>query len=802
MGFSCMKNYQIFSLAILFSITLISISTNNAFAADYNIDIPHDAGAQNCSSNTNVCFNPDEITVNVGDTITWTNKDGAEHTTTSGSGSPSGLWDSGNLGLNESFTTTITQAGVLDYYCKLHPWQVGTVIANNISVNLPTVSISEPTDGSSFDLNSEITFTGTADDSGTDLTSQIEWESDHDGSIGTGGTFSINTLSENIHKITASVIGSEGSGSKSITITVGNPPPPIDPINSDPIPAKIPKGTITIGLELVASDLVAPMHLTHSGDGTGRLFIVDQPGQIWILENNSILPTPFLDISDRIVKLGLFNPPRYENDYDERGFLGMAFHPGYNDPNSLGFGKLYTYSSEPVNGTADFTVEMVNATGYPIPFNHQSVIAEWSVDPNNPNLVDPNSRREVMRVDQPQFNHDGGMLEFGPDGYMYVAFGDGGQANDKAPGHGESGNGQNPSTILGSIVRIDPLDPVLTESTSNDNVSENGKYRIPSDNPFVNDSEKLDEIYALGFRNPWRFSFDSQTSQLIAADVGQNKIEEIDIVQKGANYGWNTKEGTFDFDPNTGTIINQSSPGFIEPVAQYDHDEGISITGGYVYRGNSIPELQGQYVFGDFSSGFFTPNGRLFYTNLADGQIKEFILDGGDNPLGQFVKSSGIDENGEIYFLTGTNLGPFPSQNGTKFGQVLKVVPSVTGGKSLLTQMTETTEEIKSLKSSAKTSKTREDLDESRKILKGTLYPTYWSIDGNSLSGENSKNVFEKSSETVLKLKEIIKYNRESLEFKTKVSSIITTIESIEKKLISQFPTDSEIYEEFGKLFF
>jgi plastocyanin len=797
-----MKNKQIIFLALIFSITLISISTSSAYAATaYSISIPNGADAQNCSKNLNACFNPTTISVNVGDTIKWTNNDGTEHTTTSGpSGSPDGLWNSGVLTSGKSFTTTITKTGTLNYYCLLHPWQIGVVISTNSTQTLPTVSISTPADGSTFALNSTITFTGIASDSGSDLTSNIKWISNLDGSIGTGGTLS-KILSEGVHTITASVNGTGGLGSQSIKITVGNPPPVIDPINTDPIPAKISKGDINIGLKLVASNLVAPMHLTDAGDGSGRLFIVDQPGQIWILKNDTVLSTPFLDISNKIVKLGLFNPPRYENDYDERGLLGLAFHPGFNDPNSSGYRKIYTYSSEPVNGSADFTVKMTNATGFPVPFDHQSVIAEWSINPSNPDLVDTNSRREIMRVDEPQLNHNGGMIQFGPDGYMYVAFGDGGQANDVGPGHGVTGNGQNTTNILGTIIRISPLDPTLTK-TSTDSISINGKYRIPSTNPFVADPNKLDEIYAYGLRNAWRFSFDPAGNQLIAADVGQNKIEEIDVIKAGGNYGWNKKEGTFDFDPRTGSIINYHSPGFIDPVAQYDHDEGISITGGYVYRGSAIPELQGLYVFGDFSSGFFTPNGRLFYSNLATGTINEFVLDGGDKPLGQFVKSSGRDQNGEIYFLTGTNLGPFSAVNGTKFGQVLKVVPSINGGKSLLKQMSGISDELKSLKSTAKTTKTQEDLNESIKILKLTLNTSLWSPDGNSLVSKDSKIVFEKSSETISKLREIIKYSSESLEFKSKVSSIVTKIQSIEKKLISQFPTNSEIYSEFGKLLF
>jgi hypothetical protein len=418
--------------------------------------------------------------------------------------------------------------------------------------------------------------------------------------------------------------------------------------------------------------------LTHAGDNSGRIFVVDQPGEIRIIDSNGqLLPTPFLDIKNRIVSpLGIIGT--YDaNDFDERGLLGLAFHPGFGDSTSEGFGKIYTYSSEPVNGVADFTVVMPDddGDGVPDPFDNQIVVAEWSVDPNDHNLIDMNSRRELMRINDPQFNHNGGMMQFGPDGYLYISIGDGGAADDVAPGHGDLGNGQDLTTVFGSILRIDPLDPNLT--TSNDPISVNGNYRIPSDNPFLNDPSALDEIFAYGFRNPWRFSFDESTGQLVVADVGQNKVEEIDIVSKGENYGWNLKEGQFRFIKESGQISDDLTglpAGLVDPVAQYDHDEGISITGGYVYRGSAIPELNGLYVFGDFTRSFFAPDGRVFYVDLNDGAIKEFVIDGG--ALGTFVKSTGQDQNGELYLLVGTNLGPYPDSSGTPLSKILKIVPA------------------------------------------------------------------------------------------------------------------------------
>jgi hypothetical protein len=262
------------------------------------------------------------------------------------------------------------------------------------------------------------------------------------------------------------------------------------------------------------------------------------------------------------------------------------------------------------------------------------------------------------------------MLAFGPDGYLYISVGDGGAGNDVADGHGATGNGQNINTVHGSILRIDPLDPVTTVSP--DTVSVNGKYRVPADNPFVK-ADGVDEIYAYGFRNVWRFSFDPLTGDLVAADVGQDQIEEIDIVHAGGNYGWNLKEGTFRFDPETGTVNNSIKDlpeGLIDPVAQYDHGEGISITGGFVYRGIQIPELTGKYVFGDFSSGFFEADGRLLYADLATGLIQEFIIGIDDRNLGLYVKAFGQDADGELYVLAGPALGPFGDT-----GLILKIVP-------------------------------------------------------------------------------------------------------------------------------
>ena len=463
------------------------------------------------------------------------------------------------------------------------------------------------------------------------------------------------------------------------------------PIVDDPF-EDILQGTIPIALEEISGNFVSPVHLTHAGDNSGRMFVVDQPGQIWVIDSSgTVLPTPFLDISSDIVPLPAFAfgfPPGPFNSFDERGLLGLTFHPDYANSGTPGFGKLYTYSSQPIAGLADFPISMAddNGDGEIDQLNHQSVITEWTVS-SDPNVVDVLSARKIMRVDEPQFNHDGGQLEFGPDGYMYITFGDGGGADDTNDGHGMTGNGQNKLTILGTISRIDPLDPTITSSS--DLVSANGQYRVPADNPFVGDSSGLDEIFAYGLRNAWRMSFNPFTNDLIAADVGQNLIEEINIITKGGNYGWNLKEGSFRFLSETGQISDDLTGlpnSLIDPVAEYDHDDGTSITGGYIYNGNALPVLTGLYVFGDFSTGFGSPDGRLFYTDLSDGIIREFITDGGN--VNTFVKSTGQDEDGELYFLTGINLGPLSDVDGTTYGKVMKVVPSVidTDGDGVLNE--------------------------------------------------------------------------------------------------------------------
>jgi hypothetical protein len=416
--------------------------------------------------------------------------------------------------------------------------------------------------------------------------------------------------------------------------------------------------------------MVQPVWGTFAPGDHDRLYVVDQVGKIYVVNvDDRAKPRKkklFLDISSRLVPLGLFGI-----NYDERGLLGMAFHPRFKKN-----GLFYTFSSEPVSGEADFSTQPAGV----VP-DCQSVILEWHAlnpkkDGETP-IVELASVREVMRIDKPQFNHNGGAIVFGPDGMLYIGLGDGGAANDRGAGHVDGGNGQSlaPGNVLGKILRIDPL-------ARN---SANGKYGIPSDNPFVGTGLGEPEIWAYGFRNPFRLSFDSRTGLLYVGDVGQNNIEEVDIVKKGRNYGWPVKEGTFLFDvsaTNLGFVFADSpgSPaGLEDPIAEYDHADGappvpntrVAIIGGFVHRGHDARGLRGHYVFGDYSGPIGTPvNGHIFMLNGKDRHIENLRVAGRDS-LGLAVLGFGQDADGEVYLLaseTGVVKGTT--------GQVLKITSS------------------------------------------------------------------------------------------------------------------------------
>jgi glucose/arabinose dehydrogenase len=357
-----------------------------------------------------------------------------------------------------------------------------------------------------------------------------------------------------------------------------------------------PSGT-TIQLEQVASGLTSPVTVTNAGDGSGRIFIVQQTGQIRILSGGTLLPTPFLDISALVSCCG------------EQGLLGLAFHPDY-----------------ATNGF--FYVDYTNVAG-------DTVVARYEVSATDPNVADPDSAQTVLTQDQPAANHNGGQLAFGPDGYLYIALGDGGGGGDP------QGNGQNLETWLGKLLRVDVNGDDFPDDT-------NRNYAVPPNNPFVGIAGGLDEIWAYGLRNPWRCTFDRATGALFIADVGESAWEEINFQPAasggGENYGWNVLEGMHCFNDVPPGICNAFlNGGSTLPILEYDHSLGCSVTGGYRYRGQLYPQLDGIYFYGDLCSG------RVWSaTRQGDGTwVTEELLISGFT-----ISTFGEDEAAELYIAS------------------------------------------------------------------------------------------------------------------------------------------------------
>jgi glucose/arabinose dehydrogenase len=356
-----------------------------------------------------------------------------------------------------------------------------------------------------------------------------------------------------------------------------------------------------VTLKLVAAGLDAPVGMAVAYDGTNRLFVIGQKGKIHVIKDGKVMPVPFLDLSTK-VDWG-------NNSYSEKGLLGLAFHPQFRNN-----GKFYVYYSAPGGGAGA---------------DHKSMVEEYTVS-DNPDAANLTARK-IIEIDQPESNHNGGQLAFGPDGFLYLGLGDGGGSGDR---HGSIGNGQDLKSLLGKILRID----VNTETG----------YRIPADNPFVN-AQARPEIFAYGLRNPWRFSFDLKTGQLFCADVGQNKWEEVNLIEKGKNYGWRIMEGNHCYDPPQ--KCNQA--GLARPIAEYDHSEGKSVTGGYVYRGQKFPDLQGKYIFADWTGKLF-----MLSKSAADHQWTRYTLALKNSEGDFYINSFGEDESGELYVLGQSAIGP------------------------------------------------------------------------------------------------------------------------------------------------
>ncbi|MGZ5133885.1 MAG: PQQ-dependent sugar dehydrogenase [Flavitalea sp.] len=407
-----------------------------------------------------------------------------------------------------------------------------------------------------------------------------------------------------------------------------------------------------------ANALVSPIGLVAVPDYSKRLAIIDQIGKIWLTDEHGTRSTiPLLDVSGKMITLS--------PNYDERGLLGLAFHPDFKSN-----GRFFVYYQLPPRPGGP----QEGAT-----WNNLSRISEFRSTDGNRSVAALSTEKIILEWDDPQSNHNGGTLEFGADHYLYIAIGDGGAANDVAPGHVEDwypvnagGNAQNiEANLFGKILRID--------------VNHGNPYSIPESNPFVNKPGR-DEIYAYGFRNPFRFSFDmGGTHQLYAGDAGQVLYEEVSIVNKGGNYGWNVKEGTHCFNAANNRVELGSCPSvdifgipLTDPIIEVNNfqnpkgGKATTIIGGNVYRGHEIRRFQGKYIFGTFSQSPPTPNGEIFVASPRSSGLwsyDEISLKSSPEDIGYYLKGFGQDLKGEIYLAVSKNLGPSGNT-----GKILKLV--------------------------------------------------------------------------------------------------------------------------------
>ncbi len=404
-----------------------------------------------------------------------------------------------------------------------------------------------------------------------------------------------------------------------------------------------------IALEPYVTGLNTPLAMVQP-PGDDRKFVIEHFGRVRIIDaDGNLMPAPFLDIRNKVVT--------QFPDFDERGLLGIAFHPDFATN-----GKFYVAYSANKNNQGNL--------GKMFWWDHTNVVEEYTVSSENPNQANINSGRIISEIDWPQFNHNGHWMDFGPDGMLYISTGDGGYANDWGIGHNVTeGNGQDLTVLKGKILRID------VNGTDGDQ-----NYVIPADNPFVDDDEVRPEIYAYGLRNPWRCSFDTADGRLFCGDVGQNAYEEVDIIVPGGNYGWRVKEGNECFDyanPNTNPA-SCADDGMIAPIIVYNNCgarpegcNGISITGGYVYRGSNA-DWDGKYIFGDWSKGFAAMDGQIFFgTQNGDSWSMEVANVTNMDGKTPYVLAFAQDADGEVYALTSITTGP----NGS-LDTIYKIVPA------------------------------------------------------------------------------------------------------------------------------
>lgn len=351
--------------------------------------------------------------------------------------------------------------------------------------------------------------------------------------------------------------------------------------------------TVSVAVERAFTKLqfTRPVDLQHAGDGSNRLFVVEQAGRILVFANDQLTASSavFLDIKSRVKSTG-----------NEEGLLGLAFHPDFKNN-----GYFFVDYTAPASGGNRVS---------------QTTISRFKVKAGAPNEADTASELILMQIDQPYTNHNGGQIVFGPDGYLYIAMGDGGSGGDP------QNNAQNKSSLLGKILRID----VNTQSGGKN-------YSIPSDNPLAGNTQGWkEEIWTWGMRNPWRFSYDAPSKRWWCGDVGQNKLEEIDILERGKNYGWRIMEGNSCYNPSSGC----DTTGLVKPIVEYGRSLGASVTGGYVYRGARAQELTGSYIYADYVSG------KIWALKYENGAVRENteIVNSGLN-----IASFGVDQSNELY---------------------------------------------------------------------------------------------------------------------------------------------------------
>ncbi|MDB5159487.1 MAG: glucose dehydrogenase [Mucilaginibacter sp.] len=382
--------------------------------------------------------------------------------------------------------------------------------------------------------------------------------------------------------------------------------------NSDP-------ATITIKSEKVTDGLQAPTALIFPENG--KAWVTEQTGKIRLLKNGKLSEVVVLDLKSKMIKVN--------TGYEERGLLNVVLHPKFSTNR-----KFYVFYSRPTT---------VQNPANNRKFDHTDVVAEYKMLPNS-DQADPNSERIILTQNKPDGNHNGSGIVFGADGYLYVTFGDGGGQHDQ---HGPIGNGQNMDTWLGKVLRI--------------NINVDSTYAVPKDNPFVGKAGNKPEIWAYGFRNPYRISIDKISKKLFIGEVGQDTWEEVDILEKGANYGWRLVEGNHCHNPAQGCDFTGLTP----PITEYNHKEGVSVIGGYVYNGQQVTSLKSKYIFGDWT-------GPVWYLQKAGNSWLRGKITIQNYPENAKITGWGEDQLGELYFLTNTETGPGPA--GATTGSIYKII--------------------------------------------------------------------------------------------------------------------------------